>query len=156
MKEDQIVLKMMMDMLGGMVVIYAMAIAGAVFIGLCVYYDARCRGDDKAALWGVLSGFFSVAALVYLIVKLATKKKPAICARCGYPLPEGYLVCPNCWQPVMVGGRPLTPSLRDKWKRRRTRFLVLFIVCEVLAIIGGILLVMGLFRNAMALGLQMA
>ncbi len=151
--EEQI-LRMLMEMMGGLLVIFLAGIAAAIFLGLCVYNDARYRGDGNAALWGVLSGFFPIAALIYIIVKLCTKKRSVPCLRCGYPLLPGYFSCPSCGQPVFVDGAPLTPERLEKWKGRRTLFLVLFIVGEVLTIIVSFAIVANVVHTIMELGLQ--
>lgn len=134
--------------------ICAIVVAGAVFLGLCVYNDARYRQNPNAGLWGVLSGFFSIAALIYLIVTLTTKDQPRRCVRCGNFLPSsypgypgypgyngyngvpGYNVpggefCPFCGQPAPF----LHPAEAELYARRRKRYLILWIGSMILAVV---------------------
>lgn len=74
----------------GLMALILLEAAAGVFLGLCVYNDARYRGDSNPALWGVLSGFFNIVALVYILVQLTSKNKVAFCVRCRTPIPQGY------------------------------------------------------------------
>lgn len=69
------------EMLGIFLLYYLVLIAAQIMLALCVYNDARYRGSNNAVLWAVLSGFFGIAGLVYLIVQLASKRF-VVCAAC--------------------------------------------------------------------------
>lgn len=122
------------------------SVCSSIFLGLCVYYDARFRADSSAALWGVLSGFFWIAALVYVIVQLCTKNKPLVCVRCRALLARESLSCPYCGMPVLVGGLPMTPALREQCRRRRKIFLILYIVFTLAAIPAMVMMIAGYIR----------
>lgn len=119
--------------------------ASDVFLGLAVYYDAQARQNEYAVLWGVLSGFFPIAALVYLIVKASSKPKAAYCPRCGGLVPAGYPACPRCgmpaWKPL------LAPELADRYRQRCRLFLILWIVTLVIVLILSILLTAMFIQN---------
>lgn len=108
------VFQVVMRFLGMILGTSVLAIAASVFLGLCVYYDAKARRDSNAALWGVLSGFFNIAALVYIIVKLAVKEKPIYCMRCGRPFPKSLSVCPSCGTPVFGAYAPGMTTRRSR------------------------------------------
>lgn len=104
--------------------IFLADVALAVILGFCVYYHARSVGNRKAAMWGVLSGFFSVAALVYLIVQIASKPKPLYCPRCGCPAASFASACPQCGAPLL----PTTDAVDDAtaaYLKRRSRILLI-------------------------------
>lgn len=111
-----------------MVFIYLIGISSSVFLAFAVYYDARIRSDSNAVLWAVLSGFFNIVALVYLIVKLSSKPKPVCCIRCRNYIPPGYAVCPYCGTPLVGAMMPPSPEEVQKYKKRRLVFFILFIV----------------------------
>ena len=85
--ETQLVDTIVRFLLGLLGLILLEAAAG-VFLGLCVYNDACYRGDSNPVLWGVLSGFFNIVALVYIIVQLSSKNKTAFCVQCRAPIPQ--------------------------------------------------------------------
>lgn len=132
----------------------ATAVAGAVFLGLCVYNDARSRRNPNAVIWGVLSGFFEIAALIYLIITMSSKNQPPRCERCGsflypgYPGYSGAPVCPVCGQPVTF----LPPEQAQLYARRRKRYLILWIVsmaaCVVMIFVAVILFTLSMLSNA--------
>lgn len=113
----------------------AVGILGSVFLGLCVYNDARMRRNENAAMWGVLSGVFNIAALIYLILAMTSKNQPA--AACVRHLPlSGTPASPFAGQPAPV--LPLEEA--EAYRKRRTRYLVLWIVMMVLGVLLGIVL----------------
>ena len=105
--ETQLVDTIVRFLLGLLGLILLEAAAG-VFLGLCVYNDACYRGDSNPVLWGVLSGFFNIVALVYIIVQLSSKNKTAFCVQCRAPIPQGYTVCPACGMPLFLRGKPVS------------------------------------------------
>ena len=54
---------------------FLLIIAAGVMLALAVYNDARYRGNRNAVLWAVLSGFFGIAGLIYLIVQPAHSQR---------------------------------------------------------------------------------
>ncbi len=122
-----------------------LAVLAAVFLGLCVYNDAKCRRNPNAGVWGVFSGLFSIVALVYLIVALTSKNQPERCLRCGNFLPPSYpgspspAVCPVCGQPAPF----LPPEQAALYARRRRRYLILWIV--MLAVIVALAVAFGIW-----------
>ena len=121
--------------------------AAGVFLGLCVYNDACYRGDSNPVLWGVLSGFFNIVALVYILVQLTSKNKVAFCVRCRTPIPQGYTACPACGMPMVLRGQPVSLEQMEGFRRRRKLFLILFIVFFVISIGIGIVVMMDYFTN---------
>ena len=83
------------EMLGIFLLYYVVLIAAQIMLAFCVYNDARYRGNNNAVLWAVLSGFFSIAYLVYLIVQLASKRF-VVCASCYRAIPSDQPLCPTC------------------------------------------------------------
>ena len=51
-------------MLVWVLLLLVIGVLESVFLGLCVYNDARLRQNENAALWGVLSGVFGIGALM--------------------------------------------------------------------------------------------
>ena len=82
MPEEQFVLEVLEKTIGPMLLIMLFSLAGSLFLALCVYNDAKARGNDNAVMWAVLSGFFNIVALVYIIVAVSSKPKAVICPRC--------------------------------------------------------------------------
>ena len=58
MPEEQFVLEVLEKTIGPMLLIMLFSLAGSLFLALCVYNDAKARGNDNAVMWAVLSGFF--------------------------------------------------------------------------------------------------
>ena len=121
-------------MLVWVVLLLVIGVLESVFLGLCVYNDARLRQNENAALWGVLSGVFGIGALIYLIVAMSSKNQPTRCLRCGNFLYPGMPACPVCGQPAPV----LPLEAAETYRKRRTRYLVLWIVMIALTVILGI------------------
>lgn len=107
-----------------------LSLAGSLFLALCVYNDAKARGNNSAVMWAVLSGFFNIIALVYIIVAVSSKPKAVICPRCNNWIPAGYAGCPVCGLPPT--NQTMPPELLEGYKRRRILFLILFIVAYVI------------------------
>ena len=118
--------------IGPLLLIMLFALAGSLFLALCVYNDARIRGNDNAVMWAVLSGFFNIVALVYIIVAVSSKPKAVFCPRCHNMIPPGYAGCPVCGLPLP--DRTLPPELLEGCKRRRMVFLILFIAAYVITL----------------------
>ncbi|MGN0172447.1 MAG: hypothetical protein ACI39E_06660 [Acutalibacteraceae bacterium] len=110
-------------------------IALAVILGFCVYYHARSLGNRKAAMWGILSGLFSLAALVYLIVQIASKPKPLYCARCGCPVTASDACCPQCGAPLCPTADAIDGETVVRLKRRSRILLIVWIVLYVAMLI---------------------
>lgn len=117
-------------LLGCMILLYA----GQAFLGLCVYYDARYRGNTNAVMWGVLAGFFQLAGLIYLIITLSGKKQIA-CYSCWRPYPTERPVCPYCGMPSPLAYAFSPPDEREKQRGRRKLFLIFYISAEVVGIL---------------------
>lgn len=77
-------------------------------LALAVYNDARYRGNRNAVLWAVLSGFFVIAGLIYLIVQPASKRY-VVCATCYRPIPSAEPLCPGLRRGI-PGGIPFFPA----------------------------------------------
>lgn len=123
------------------------SIASAVFLGLSVYNDARARCNSNAVMWGVLSGFFSIAAIVYLCVR--SSQKFVTCLQCRQVYPSDFPACPTCGLPSPNAYLMGTPEQQEGWKKRRRLFLVLFIVALALTIIASIVLFGWYFTSIM-------
>lgn len=100
-------------------------LASQVFLALCVYHDARFRGNDNAALWGVLSGVFTLAALIYLIVALTSRPQPKPCYRCGNWVYPGMPTCPVCG---LESPLAMSPEAAERYRKNRRLFLILWLV----------------------------
>lgn len=113
--------------------------AGGVFLGLCIYNDARLRRDPNPKMWAVLSGFLPVVGLIYVIVRNITHYQvPAFCIRCGTSLAGGYLVCPRCGMPAEAPSS--WPAEQEaRLRKRRRLYLILFIVLYAIAVTGAVL-----------------
>ena len=144
--ETQLVDTIVRFLLGLLGLILLEAAAG-VFLGLCVYNDACYRGDSNPVLWGVLSGFFNIVALVYIIVQLSSKNKTAFCVQCRAPIPQGYTVCPACGMPLFLRGKSVSAERMEGFRRRRKLFLILFIVFFAVALILGVLVIVDYITN---------
>lgn len=133
MPEEQFVLEVLEKTIGPMLLIMLFSLAGSLFLALCVYNDAKARGNDNAVMWAVLSGFFNIVALVYIIVAVSSKPKAVICPRCRNMIPPGYAGCPVCGLPLP--DRTLPPELLEGYNRRRLVFLILFITLYVITLL---------------------
>lgn len=133
MPEEQFVLEVLEKTIGPMLLIMLFSLAGSLFLALCVYNDAKARGNDNAVMWAVLSGFFNIVALVYIIVAVSSKPKAVICPRCRNMIPPGYAGCPVCG--LSLPDRTLPPELLEGYKRRRLVFLILFITLYVITLL---------------------
>lgn len=84
-QSEQMVLTDMLEMFQSMLLplvgISLVGIAASIILAFCVYYDARARRDNMAVLWAVLSGFFQIAALVYVIARAYPNRN-------GCPVPD--------------------------------------------------------------------
>ena len=112
-------------LLWGPLLLMLLVPGAAVCLGTSVYSDARLRRNGSAVMWGILSGFFWAAAVVYLWVRSADK--PRSCPRCRRVNPAGLSVCPACGLPLASRWEG-TAQQQRRWRKRRTRFLVLFVL----------------------------
>ena len=138
------------EMLGIFLLCVRVRIAAQIMLALCVYNDARYRGNSNAVLWAVLSGFFSTAGLVYLIVQLASKRFVACAARYR-PIPSAEPVCPTCGAVSPEVYRFSPPEMREKQRKRRFLFLWLYIGLIVVAVIMMVFFMYTAFHNAMSI-----
>ena len=125
------------------------SLAGSFFLAFCVYYDALRHRDNNAVLWGVLSGFFNIVALVYIIVKNSKQNQPKRCVRCGNFLPLGSVFCACCGLPHAQ--EPLPPELDERYAKRSRLHLILWIISIVLTIILACILFVVFFVQIMDL-----
>jgi uncharacterized BrkB/YihY/UPF0761 family membrane protein len=123
------------------------SIASVVFLGLSVYNDARVRCNSNAVMWGVLSTFFWIAAIIYLCVR--SSQKFVTCLQCRQVYPANFPACPTCGLPSPNAYLMGTPEQQERWKKRRRLFLILFIVALALTIIAGIVLFGWYFTSIM-------
>ena len=120
----------------------------ALIVLLADVYNGYAKEYD--GMWGVLSGFFNIVAIIYIIVQAVSKPKPVLCPRCGTFVPVGYTFCPVCALPVMGRIMP-TPEEAAAYRKKRTVFLVLFIVLYVLIIIASIIVMFHYMTEIMGL-----
>ena len=75
-----------------------LAIGSQVMLALCIYNDAKARGDQNAVLFAVLSGVLGIIpAIIYLVLRSNSGPDTALmCPNCGVVLPQGApaAVCP--------------------------------------------------------------
>lgn len=125
--ETEVIIEFMEKMMGPLMITSLLGLVASVFLALCVYNDAKVRGNGNAVMWAVLSGLFNIVALIYIIVQAASKPKPVYCMRCGNIVPQGYGFCPVC-NTVAPAADILPPEEMAKKKKMRLIFLILFIV----------------------------
>lgn len=142
---------LMRRMIFPMIGLIVLELAAALLLAFCVYYDARARRDRLAVMWAVLSGFFPIAALVYVIIRCASKPKFTPCIRCGQWVPPESLFCLHCGQPVLDNGRPIDAQAMDAYRHRSKILLVVWICVYVVAIIGAVATVMYFLSDIMSL-----
>lgn len=121
--------------------IFVVAILSQLALAFCVYYDCKMNGISEAVLWAVLSGFSTIAAIVYLVIRSSNRRKPVTCPVCHIWLQADYFSCPRCGQPRIADGQPLTPALYDIWRRRRRSLFIGWIVSLVLPVVLVVVLV---------------
>lgn len=117
----------------------------SVFLGLCVYYDAKSKMNPSATVYGVLCGLFG---LIPLIVYLAVRNQSDSSIECPQCKARVFRYMPRC--PVCnldIGSLQYYPSpFIQGYKNKRKVFLILTIVTLVLSIalfIGAIVLAAG-------------
>ena len=93
-----------------------LVLAAMAFLGLCVYNDARSRRNPNAALWGVLSGFFAVAAIPYAVSVFSSRTR-------------------------MKESADHVPDSRAAYRRRRTLFLALWVGAVAVAVIWSVVVI---------------
>lgn len=108
-----------------------MQIGSCILLALCVYSDALYRRVDNAMMWAVLSGFFNIAALIYIIIQVSKKSQPMRCMQCGEFLAPNSLFCQRCGRPLDVP----SPEEMNKYDKRRKLFLWLWIGSLVFAFV---------------------
>lgn len=116
-------------------------IGSRILLGFCVYYDARYRKNENAVLWGLLSGLFNIAALVYIIVQISSRPQGVFCSRCGAAIAPGGRFCPRCGRML----HPAAPEQTEGYNRKRKLFLGLWIGTLVVSILSFILLYAAIF-----------
>lgn len=138
---------MIMDMMGGFLAISVLGLASSLLLAFCVYYDAKARGNSNAVVWAILSGFFNIAALVYIIAQAVSKPKPVYCMRCGNIVPPGFYACPVCNTPVTSAAEALTPEQIAQYKKIRLILFIVWIVVTVITTILSMVIVMEFVRQ---------
>ncbi|MCI9414460.1 MAG: zinc ribbon domain-containing protein [Clostridiales bacterium] len=131
---DSVIFGIVMEFILMILVVILIGLASQIMLALSVYNDARYRGDNNATLWAVLTGFFNIVGLVYLIVQL-TSKKFLYCGQCGRAVPLSQPVCPACGAPSPEVYRFAPPQQREKQKRNRWIFLWLFVGLTVVTMV---------------------
>ena len=141
-QSEQMVLTDMLEMFQSMLLplvgISLVGIAASIILAFCVYYDARARRDNMAVLWAVLSGFFQIAALVYVIARCVSKPKWMPCTRCGQWVAPNATFCASCGAPLTVNGHTITQQEIDTWQHRSKVLLIVWICMEAIIVIGSI------------------
>ncbi len=134
------------------VVISLLSIASHVLLALCIYNDAKSRGDQNAVLFAVLSGVLGlIPAIIYLVIRSTSGPGTALmCPNCGVVLPQGSFNCPNCGMPHPKAR--ITPPDAPIRSRRAKGLLIGWIVSYaltiVLTIVGFVFGAMGVFSMA--------
>lgn len=111
------------------------AVASRLLLAFCVYYDAKYHRNENTILWGVLSGLFDIAAIVYLIISRLDKQQGMRCARCGEFIAPGGICCPRCGLMLNIPA----PEQLEIYDRKRKLFLGLWIGSIALAFIAAII-----------------
>ncbi|CZT56257.1 hypothetical protein BN3661_01276 [Eubacteriaceae bacterium CHKCI005] len=112
-----------------------LAIGSQVMLALCIYNDAKARGDQNAVLFAVLSGVLGVIpAIIYLVLRSNSGPDTALmCPNCGVVLPQGASHCPNCGMPHPKAR--IIPPDADVRSKRAKGLLIGWIVSLVLSIV---------------------
>lgn len=133
----------------GILIFIAGIILAQVFLGLAVYNHAKSLKMDNATMWGVLSGLFSIVAIVYLVISSSEKNKKN-CPNCGFRM-EAYIpTCPVC----RVDTPFVNPNAQPEvvmLKRKSKNFLIAYVISLVLSIfiyIFSIVMIVGLAANS--------
>jgi DNA-directed RNA polymerase subunit RPC12/RpoP len=103
-------------------------ISSNLFLGFCVYYDAKYRRNENAVIWGVLSGLFMLTALVYIIItKVVEKPQQGYwCAQCGERVLPNSAYCSRCGRLLKAPTEYL-----EAFDKRRKLFFTLWIISIV-------------------------
>lgn len=115
----------------GLIILALIAIGSGILLALCVYNDAMYRRDENAVMWAVLSGFFQLAALIYLILHFVEKHKPMRCIQCGEFLVPDSRFCMRCGRQLFVPA----PEQLQMYDKRRRLFFWLWIASIALVIV---------------------
>ena len=143
------------NMMMPLMLISLISIVCSVFLALCVYNDAKAKNNQNAVMWAVLSGFFNIVALIYIIVQAVSKPKTVYCPRCGNIIPAGYAGCPVCGTPMSMMNMAPAEEQVAKYKKRRWIFLGLFIGFYVLSVIVSVVFMGDFMRQIMELSYEM-
>ena len=108
-----------------------MWIGSTLLLAFCVYNDALYRRVDNPVMWAVLSGFFNIVALIYIIIQVSKKQQPMRCMQCGDFLAPGSQHCQRCGRSLMV----LSSEEMAGYNKRRRLFLWLWIASQVVSFI---------------------
>ncbi len=106
-------------------------IGSCILLALSVYNDALYRRVENPTMWAVLSGFFNIVVLVYIIIQATKKAAPLRCMQCGDFLHPNSRFCQRCGRPLMIP----SPDELNNYDRRRKLFLWLWIGSSVLSFI---------------------
>ncbi|MDD3692815.1 MAG: zinc ribbon domain-containing protein [Oscillospiraceae bacterium] len=115
----------------GIIIPAVLAVGSGVLLGFSVYYDAMYRRNENAVMWAVLSGFFQLAALIYLILHFVEKHKPMRCIQCGEFLVPDSRFCMRCGRQLFVPA----PEQLQMYDKRRRLFFWLWIASIALVIV---------------------
>ena len=130
-----------------------LSIAAQIALAFCIYYDSKLCGFDNGVIWAVLSGFSTLAALVYLIYRCCNRNKPMLCPVCRQWTTRDYRFCPHCGQAHLVDGVMITEEQWALWTKRRKMLFVLWLVGIGVAMLAGVVLVMVLLFSMICVGM---
>lgn len=94
-----------------------------LLLALWVFADAKRRGHERPALWGVLTMIGSVITLIiYHMVrpkmrtdKEGRKQPKGLCPLCGAVLKDDYIACPGCGVPIRCTCPSCGHALENDW-----------------------------------------
>lgn len=115
--------------------IFVVAAGSQLLLAFCVYYDAKLHGNQEAKMWAILSGFFNVAALIYLLMRGDNKKKPVQCPACFAWLSADYRTCARCGHPREEKGNPILEETYRRWEKHRKTLFIWWIVSMALPVL---------------------
>ena len=94
-----------------------------ILLAFWVFADAKKRGHEHPALWGILTMIGSVITLIIyhmvrpkMRVDKEGKKQPkGLCPLCGAVIKDDYIACPGCGVPIRCTCPSCGHALENDW-----------------------------------------
>lgn len=118
-------------------------LAERILFALAAYHDALGKGNQDAAVWGLLIGFLGlIPGIVYLCVRTSGRKMTA-CPKCGFLHYASDFRCPNCREPGPAAHKPENPEAANFAAKAKNELIAAIVVVGAgfVILIAGILFV---------------